>query len=101
MPEIKIVKLNFTSPLHIGEVGIGLEESSLVLHSDTIFNAICNALAKLYGRDWVTDFLRNFEAKPPFRISSGFPFADETLYFPKPMSRAIIVDGFFKIILKS
>ena len=61
MPErFKIIKLNFTSPLHIGEIGIGLEESSLILHSDTIFNAICNALAKLYGRDWVTDFLRNF-----------------------------------------
>lgn len=90
MPEIKIVKLNFTSPLHIGEVGIGLEESSLVLHSDTIFNAICNALAKLYGRDWVTDFLRNFKDEPPFRISSGFPFADQNLYFPKPMSRANI-----------
>lgn len=91
MPEsLKIIKLNFTSPLHIGEIGIGLEESSLVLHSDTIFNAICNALAKLYGRDWVTDFLRNFEAKPPFRISSGFPFAGGNLYFPKPMSRANI-----------
>lgn len=93
LENLKIVKLNFTSPLHIGEVGIGLEESSLVLHSDTIFNAICNALSKLYGRDWVTGFLRNFESNPPFRISSGFPFADQTLYFPKPMNRANIVDG--------
>ncbi|MDI9395021.1 MAG: type III-A CRISPR-associated RAMP protein Csm4 [Euryarchaeota archaeon] len=91
MPKnLKIIKLNFTSPLHLGEIGIGLEESSLVLHSDTIFNAICNALAKLYGREWVTDFLRKFKKEPSFRISSGFPFAGQNLYFPKPMSRANI-----------
>lgn len=101
MPEIKIIKLNFSSPLHIGEVGIGLEESSLVLHSDTIFNAICNALAKLYGRDWVTDFLQNFKKEPTFRISSGFPFADKILYFPKPMSRANIDDDLLQDYSKS
>jgi len=86
MTKIKIVKLNFTSPLHIGEIGIGLEESSLVLHSDTIFNAICNSLSKLYGREWVTTFLKGFSESTPFRISSGFPFINNTLYFPKPMS---------------
>lgn len=101
LENFKIIKLNFTSPLHIGEVGIGLEESSLVLHSDTIFNAICNALAKLYGRDWVTDFLRNFKDEPPFRISSGFPFADQNLYFPKPMSRANIDEDFDEDLLQN
>ncbi|AAM05338.1 type III-A CRISPR-associated RAMP protein Csm4 [Methanosarcina acetivorans] len=90
---VKIVKLDFTSPLHIGEVGIGLEENSLVLHSDTIFNAICNSLAKLYGREWVTKFLQNFSENVPFRISSGFPFIKETLYFPKPMNQANIEEN--------
>ncbi len=91
MPEnVKIVKLCFTSPLHVGEVGIGLEENSLLLHSDTIFNAICNSLAKLYSRETVTKMLENYLSEMPFRISSGFPFINDTLYFPKPMSRADI-----------
>ena len=87
---LRIVKLHFTAPVHLGDVGIGLEESSLMLHSDTIFNAICNALAKLNGTEWVTDFLEKFSEKPCFRISSGFPFIGDTLFFPKPRNRANI-----------
>ena len=87
---LRIVKLHFTAPVHLGDVGIGLEESSIVLHSDTIFNAICNALAKLNGAEWVTDFLEKFSEKPCFRISSGFPFSGDTLFFPKPRNRANI-----------
>lgn len=87
---LRIVKLHFTAPVHLGDVGIGLEESSIVLHSDTIFNAICNALAKLNGTEWVTDFLEKFKEKPCFRISSGFPFIGDTLFFPKPRNRANI-----------
>jgi len=88
--KFKIIKMCFTTPLHLGEVGIGIEGSTLILHSDTIFNAICNALAKLYGSEWVTDFLEKFKLKPDFRISSGFPFIENNLYFPKPFSRANI-----------
>lgn len=87
---LRIVKLHFTAPVHIGELGVGLEESELVLHSDTIFNAICNALAKLNGLEWVTDFLEEFNENPYFRISSGFPFIGDTLFFPKPRNRANI-----------
>ncbi|CAD6494031.1 MAG: hypothetical protein CHKLHMKO_00603 [Candidatus Argoarchaeum ethanivorans] len=85
---LRIVKLHFAAPVHLGEMGIGLEENSLLLHSDTIFNAICNALSKLNGSKWVTDFLEKFSEKPCFRISSGFPFIDDTLLFPKPRNRA-------------
>lgn len=87
---LRIVKLHFTAPVHLGDIGIGLEESGIVLHSDTIFNAICNALAKLNGTEWVTDFLEEFSGKPCFRISSGFPFIGDTLFFPKPRNRANI-----------
>ena len=87
---LRILKLHFTAPVHLGDVGIGLEESSIVLHSDTIFNAICNALAKLNGTEWVTDFLEKFKEKPCFRISSGFPFIGDTLFFPKPRTQANI-----------
>ena len=89
---IKIIKLNFTSPLHIGEIGIGLEESGLVLHSDTIFNAICNALAKLRGNKYLLEFIEKsfFEKEISFKISSGFPFVEDILYFPKPKCAANI-----------
>jgi CRISPR/Cas system CSM-associated protein Csm4 (group 5 of RAMP superfamily) len=32
------------SPFHLGERGIGLEETSLSLHADTLFSALCLTL---------------------------------------------------------
>jgi len=32
------------SPFHFGERGIGLEETSILLHSDTLFSALCMTL---------------------------------------------------------
>ncbi|MEM1513403.1 MAG: type III-A CRISPR-associated RAMP protein Csm4 [Candidatus Thermoplasmatota archaeon] len=78
---MKIIKLNFTSPLHIGEIGIGLEESSPIIHSDTIFNGIINAYSLLHTEEETDEFVKKFEK---VRISSAYPFDENNIYFPKP-----------------
>ena len=44
------------------------------LHSDTLFGAITYAINELYP-DLVQDMIDEFEIKPPFILSSTFPFA--------------------------
>ncbi len=78
---MKIIKLNFTSSVHVGDIGIGLEECSPILHSDTIFNAIINAYSFMHSKEETDKFVKKFEK---VRISSAFPFSSTELYFPKP-----------------
>ena len=81
-----IVKLNPESPFHIGEAGIGLEETSYTVHSDTLFSAICNTYALLYGKDEIEHLLDQFEREPPFILSSTFLFIEDILTFPVPLN---------------
>jgi len=83
------------SPFHIGDKGVGLEETETFIHSDTIFSALCIAL--LQAGENLDAFLSTFplwkdesvinDSQPPFRISSAFPFMDKVLFFPKPFFR--------------
>lgn len=68
------VKLNFKSPVHLGEEGLGMEEASLVLHSDTLYCALYSAWQELF----------TIEGELPVRLSSAYPYVENTFYFPKP-----------------
>ena len=99
MAERVCYRLVARSPFHIGERGVGIEESSVVLHSDTLFSAICLTLREL-GED-LEGFLACFpriqadgkqppvilpaQHAPPFRLSSAFPYAGDVFFFPRPM----------------
>lgn len=94
MGELKIVKLRFRGPLHLGSdvPGIGIEDSLSIAHSDTLFSCLINAYAELRSGDpnAVDNLLAPFhKGNPPFRISSAFPFQerenDIRYYLPKPM----------------
>ncbi len=78
---MKIIKLNFNSPLHIGEIGLGLEECSPIIRSDTIFNSIINAHSLMHSKEETDDFVKEFNT---IKISSAFPFCGNEIYFPKP-----------------
>ncbi len=108
-----VVEVDFQSPVHVGEPGIGEEATTQILHSDTWFSAMTVAIRQLYGevtvKRWMNELAPpeadpwtqelsslagNAEENPPFRISSAFPMlkrgdsadAEEPLYFlPKPM----------------
>ena len=68
------VKLKIMSPMHIGEEGLGMEESAVMVHSDTLYCAIYDAWQELFP----------FEGDLPVRLSSAYPYVEDTFYFPKP-----------------
>ncbi len=78
---MRIIRLNFDSPLHVGEIGIGLEECSPVIHSDTIFNAIINAYSLMHTENETKEFIRSFEN---VKLTSAFPFNKDEIFFPRP-----------------
>ena len=94
MGDLRIIKLRFRGPLHLGSdvPGIGIEDSLSIAHSDTLFSCLINAYAELHSGDTdvVDKLLAPFhDETPPFRISSAFPFqkreTDIRYYLPKPL----------------
>lgn len=79
---MKAVKLEFKTPIRIGDLGIGLESVSKVIHSDTLFSAIANALVDL--NEDLEDFVERVR-KGELKISSAFPFGRDEYYLPAPV----------------
>ncbi len=77
--------LNFRSPLHLGRRGVGLEETEISIPADTLFSAICQTWRTFYGEAHLTDFLTQYKTGEPFLLTSAFPFASNTRFFPKPL----------------
>ncbi len=74
--ERTIVKLNFLSPIHIGNRSLG--DSEYEIKADTLFSALC-----IESGD-IDKVLREVREKG-LRISDALPFIDEFYYIPKPM----------------
>lgn len=90
MPRLFIYRLNFSSPLHIGERGVGLEVTRTYVPADTLFGAICSAWRELYGvgalhHDVLDWFTATESGSEPFFLSSAFPFAGNIRFFPRPL----------------
>ena len=77
--------LNFRSPLHLGRRGVGLEETEISIPADTLFSAICQTWQTFYGEESLTNFLAQYEIDEPFLLTSAFPFAGDSRFFPKPL----------------
>lgn len=71
----RLVEMRFLSSLHAGEAGLGLEEVSLLIHSDTLYSALSHSWLQLYGEPVPEDVV----------LSSAFPFLGGTYFFPRPM----------------
>ncbi|NMG57323.1 type III-A CRISPR-associated RAMP protein Csm4 [Geitlerinema sp. P-1104] len=91
MSDRRLVKLNFgNNPVHFGEVGIGIEETSERLSSDGLFSAWISLYARLWGAEAVEQLLGEFHnsSSPPFRLSSTFVYRQQDqsdiFYLPKP-----------------
>ena len=84
-------KLMPRTSFHIGARGIGIERTSDVIHSDTLFSAIVSAWRYLGAEmdgDGNMKLLEPFFAEPeqpPFKLSSALPFAGDTLLYPAPL----------------
>lgn len=97
--EVVAYRLVARSPFHFGERGVGMEESSVVLHADTLFSALCLTLIEL-GQDpgvLFTNFPRYTRqekryGEPPFLLSSAFPFSGKVYFFQRPLIRPVGLD---------
>ncbi len=84
------------APFHLGERGIGIEESANLVHSDTLFSACMSAwhaLGETKEMAW--------DKVPPDdvpRLTSGFPFVEQNAYrvffYPKPIGARVSMLGF-------
>ncbi|MFM7423673.1 MAG: type III-A CRISPR-associated RAMP protein Csm4 [Elainella sp.] len=74
MSEWRLVRLKFGQfPVHFGELGIGMEETSERVRSDTLFSAWITAYARLHGKAAVEDLLSGLKTTP-FRLSSTYVY---------------------------
>ncbi len=70
---------------HFGEQGLGQEESSAAMPSDSLFSALVARQAANLGQAGVDALLEGFlSGQPPFVLSSTFPFAGGVRFFPAP-----------------
>lgn len=79
--------------VHIGS-GMWMEQIDNIIHSDTLFNAICWCYSMLYGNHMLEEFLEAFNYSKPLYISSAFPYIDRSIFFfPRPMNVIKLLDG--------
>ena len=80
MTKFKVLKMHFTTPIHIGQgVTESYGRSGRILHSDSISGALAATFSAQYPGKDIKFFMESFQ------ISSAFPFSGEKLFFPKPM----------------
>ncbi len=78
---MRVFKLKFHSALHVDARGSGEPEvAEEFIRSDTLSAALCIAWSDLYPVERPSFFL-----EPPFKVGSAFPYAGESLLFPKPV----------------
>lgn len=90
MSEWKLIRLEFgRNVAHFGELGIGIEQTSERVRSDTLFSAWLSIYARLFTSAEVNDLIEKFKTNPPFRLSSTFIYQqlnDEIVYYlPRPL----------------
>lgn len=90
MSRWKLIRLKFgRNVTHFGELGIGLEETSERVRSDTLFSAWISAYARLFPNDVELLIDRCKQPTPLFRLSSTFIYQEINGqlidYLPRPL----------------
>lgn len=74
-----------------------------ILHSDTIFGALCSAVSQLY-QGMIDSMIDAFKDTPPFTLSSAYPYikVDDTVirFYPKIMTTGNTIGDINPINLK-
>ena len=71
---------------HFGIRGVGVEASTVTAGSDMLFGALCQAVLATQGQDRLLTLLGACRTgRPPFLLSSLFPFAGTVMLLPRPM----------------
>lgn len=77
--------LTFRGPLHVGDAGVGIEESLSYLPSDTLFSALVVTWLGMGRTDLVDQLDGAYREQPPLLLSSAMPFAGDIRFFPRPL----------------
>jgi len=78
-------RLDMKSPLHVGEMGVGLEETLEYVPSDTLFSALVTTWLEMGRHDLVDALPAWSQSDPPLLLTSAFPCLGETLLYPCPL----------------
>ncbi len=73
------VELHPRGPFHVGELGVGREETLEHVPSDTLYAAMVSA--------WVATGEKGTFVPPPFRLTSAFPRLGAVRLYPRPFVR--------------
>lgn len=77
-------RLNLISPLHVGEMGVGQEETLDYIPSDTLFGALAVTWREM-GRTDLLDALPGWaDTGAALLLTSAFPYLGDTLFYPRP-----------------
>ena len=79
-----IYKLSFPNGIHIGTGNLSSTEK--VIHSDTLFSAMCIEALNMGGEEKLNRFVQMAKDNK-LRISDAMPYIGDTIYLPKPMIR--------------
>lgn len=77
-------KWHFTTAVHFGNEKGRLEESDFIMHSDTLFSAICMEVLHLEGEAGIQKIYRFFH-EHRLLLSDTMPYHEETYFLPKPI----------------
>jgi CRISPR-associated protein Csm4 len=79
-------KLVFNSPLHVGEAGVGYEETRVYIPSDTLFSALVITWLQMGAAEQraVAQLKETFAEKAPLLLTSAFPTIGDVRLFPRP-----------------
>lgn len=83
MPQATTYRIHPRAALHVGARGVGQEETSVYVPSDTLFSALLSTWVMMGGsaEDWMADFQ---SGDAPFLLTSAFPFAGGVRFYPMP-----------------
>jgi CRISPR type III-A-associated RAMP protein Csm4 len=85
VPALRI-RLRPTSPWRVGPDSGARDQADPVFHSDALYSAVCSAFARLDGlEEWLAATAAQ-DSPPAVYFTSAFPFLDETLFAPPPMT---------------
>ncbi len=96
--KLQLFHLEARAPFHIGERGVGLEESLGYAPSDTLFSALCTMVRLIESVDVLKQMLAEFgpARQPPFLCSGAYPYAklpDRVVrFYPAPFNLRFIED---------
>lgn len=79
------IRLRPSTPWRVGPDTGARDQADSVYHSDALYSAVCSAFARF---DWLEEWLGATVTaiEPAVRFTSAFPFLDETLFVPPPMT---------------